>query len=280
MEIFLNGEFISEDKAYISPFDRGFMYGDGAFETLRVYNAKAFLLERHLGRLAHTLDGLKINDPYSFEDWFKYCNRLIQINELDDCIMRIQVSRGVGKRGYGSLESNTHTSLISIHEAPPVSGIKTNLNLITASNILSDHNPLSTMKTANKLVNIIAMREAEVAGADDALLLNREGNIAETTSGNIFAFMKGELHTPPISSGCLSGITRGLILELAKDLGISCLQNNITPERLTNSDGAFLTNSVRQIQPIGSLDEKVIPESELTDKFANAYNKKIAKMTS
>ena len=124
------------------------------------------------------------------------------------------------------------------------------------------------------------MREAEVAGADDALLLNREGNIAETTSGNIFAFMKGELNTPPVSSGCLSGITRGLILELARDLGISCLQNNITREQLSNSDGAFLSNSVRQIQPIGSLDEKVIPENELTDKFANAYNKKIAEMNS
>tara|TARA_B100001123_G_scaffold18940_2_gene21225 strand:+ start:1129 stop:1971 length:843 start_codon:yes stop_codon:yes gene_type:complete len=280
MEIFLNGEFIPEEKAYISPFDRGFMYGDGAFETLRVYNAKAFLLERHLGRLTHTLDGLSITDPYSFEDWFKYCNQLVQRNGLNDCIMRIQVSRGVGRRGYGNLDTNTHTSLISIHEAPPISGIKTNLNLITASNILNDHNPLSTMKTANKLVNIIAMREAEMAGADDALLLNREGNIAETTSGNIFAFMKGDIHTPPISSGCLSGITRGLILDLAKDLGISCLQNNITQEQLSNSDGAFLTNSVRQIQPIGSLDEKVIPENELTYKFANAYIEQIAKTTS
>ena len=280
MEIFLNGEFIPEGKAYISPFDRGFMYGDGAFETLRVYNGKAFLLERHLGRLAHTLDGLSITDPYSFEDWFKYCNQLTQRNGLNDCIMRIQVSRGVGRRGYGSLNINTHTSLISIHEAPPISGIKTNLNLITASNILSDHDPLSTMKTANKLVNIIAMREAEMTGADDALLLNREGNITETTSANVFAFMNGNLYTPPISSGCLSGITRGLILELAKDMGIICLENNITHEQLSNSDGAFLTNSIRQVQPIGSLDEKVIPENEQTDKFKHAYNEQVAKKTS
>ena len=280
MEIFLNGEFLPEQKACISPFDRGFMYGDGAFETLRVYNSKAFLLERHLGRLAHSLDGLGITDAYTFDDWFKYCNELIQRNHLSECILRIQVTRGVGKRGYASLGTDTNTTLISIHEAPPIANPETQLNLITATNSLSDHDPLSTMKTTNKLVNIVAMREAELAGADDAVLLNREGNVSETTSSNLFVFINGDLYTPPISSGCLSGITRRLILELAKDLGVNCLQNDITHKQFSKSEGAFLTNSIRQVQSIGRLDEKALPENEQTIKFKRAYNERVANLTS
>ena len=280
MEIFLNGEFLPEEKAFISPFDRGFMYGDGAFETLRVYNNKAFLLERHLGRLAHSLDGLGITDTYTFDDWFKHCNELIQRNGLSECILRIQVTRGVGKRGYGSLGTNTCTSLISIHEAPPITKAETRLNLITATKTLSDHDPLSTMKTTNKLVNIVAMREAELAGADDAVLLNRKGNVTETTSSNLFAFINGELYTPPISSGCLSGITRGLILELAKDLRINCLQTDISHKEFANSEGAFLTNSIRQVQSIGRLDKKALPENEQTIKFKRAYNERVENLIS
>ena len=279
MEIFLNGEFLSEEDAWISPFDRGFMYGDGAFETLRVYNGKPFLIERHLGRLAHSLDGLWINDPYSFEDWFKYSKELIKRNGLTDCILRIQVTRGVGKRGYGSLGTDTYTSLMSIHEAPPITNHETQLTLITATNTLSDHNPLSTMKTTNQLVNIVALREAELAEADDAVLLNREGHVTETTSSNLFAFINGVLRTPPVSSGCLSGITRGLILELATDLGTSCTQSDLTHEQFATCDGAFLTNSIRQVQSVGSLDGKVFPENEQTHRFKQAYNERVADET-
>ena len=279
MEIFLNGEFLSEEEACISPFDRGFMYGDGAFETLRVYDGKAFLLERHLGRLAHSLDGLWIKDPHSFEDWFKYCKELINRNGLADCILRIQVTRGVGKRGYGSLGTDTCTSLMSIHEAPPLSSPETQLSLITATGTLSDHDPLSTMKTTNKLVNIVAMREAETAGADDAVLLNREGHVTETTSSNLFAFINGALRTPPISSGCLSGITRGLILELATELGISCTQSDLPHEQFATCEGAFLTNSIRQVQSVGSLDGKNLPENERTQKFKQAYSERVTSTT-
>ncbi len=211
MEIFLNGGFIQEEEAWVSVFDRGFLYGDGVFETLRVYNGKPFLLDRHLGRLAHSLGGLYINDPYDFEQWYDYVKELIVRNNAKESILRIQVSRGVGKRGYTSSGNYSPTAVISLHDAPPVNDKGHQLDLIAASGILADHDPLSTLKTSNKLVNIIAMREAERAEAHDAVLFNGQGYTTETSSSNIFIILEGKLYTPPLASGCLAGITRGYV---------------------------------------------------------------------
>ena len=239
MEIFLNGEFIQEEEARVSVFDRGFLYGDGVFETLRVYNGKPFLLDRHLGRLAHSLGGLYINDPYDFEQWYDYVKELIVRNNAKESILRIQVSRGVGKRGYTSSGNYSPTAVISLHDAPPVNDKGHQLDLIAASGILADHDPLSTLKTSNKLVNIIAMREAERAEAHDAVLFNGQGYTTETSSSNIFIILEGKLYTPPLASGCLAGITRGYVLELAAELGIDSLQKDLELEQLKNSEGFF-----------------------------------------
>ena len=279
MEIFLNGEFIQEEEARVSVFDRGFLYGDGVFETLRVYNGKPFLLDRHLGRLAHSLGGLYINDPYDFEQWYDYVKELIVRNNAKENILRIQVSRGVGKRGYTSSGNYSPTAVISLHDAPPVNDKEHQLDLIAASGILTDHDPLSTLKTSNKLVNIIAMREAERAEAHDAVLFNGQGYTTETSSSNIFIILEGKLYTPPLASGCLAGITRGYVLELAAELGIDSLQKDLELEQLKNSEGFFLTNSIQEIQPVKSLNGDSINQSPVTSELQRVYRQKVTSAT-
>ena len=275
MEVFLNGEWIPEEQAQVSAFDRGFLYGDGVFETIRIYQGHPFLLERHLGRLAHGLSGLHIEDPFSFDEWTDYCRELIARNKVSDGILRLYITRGTGKRGYSSMGCSSPTVLISPHDAPPVADPKTRVDIITAAGILSDHDPLSTFKTANKLVNIIAMREAERAEVHDALLLNRNGHATETAASNIFAVAENVLRTPPLASGCLGGITRGFVLELAADLGIRTAQCDLPPEDLRLADGLFLTNSVREIQPIATLDGHLIKQSPLTLKLQETYRERV-----
>ena len=279
MEIFLNGEFIQEEDARISVFDRGFLYGDGVFETLRVYNGKPFLLDRHLGRLAHSLGGLYINDPYDFEQWYEYIKELISRNNAKENILRIQVSRGVGKRGYSSSGNYPPTAVISLHNAPPADDKEHQLDLIAASGILADHDPLSTLKTSNKLVNIIAMREAERAEAHDAVLFNGQGYTTETSSSNIFIILEGKLYTPPLASGCLAGITRGYVLELAVELGIEATQKDLDMDFLKNSEGVFLTNSVREVQNVKSLDGDIINQSSITSQLQKSYRQKVTSAT-
>ena len=280
MEIFLNGQFMPEEDAKVSVFDRSFLYGDGVFETLRLYNGKPFLLDRHLGRLAHSLGSLYIGDPYNFDQWNEHVRELIIRNSAKESILRIQVSRGVGKRGYTSSGNYSPTTVISLHDAPPPSDNNTQLDLVTATGILTDHDPLSTLKTSNKLVNIIAMREAERAGAHDALLLNGKGFATETSSSNIFAILGTKLYTPPLNSGCLSGITRGYILELAIELGIGTTQEDLEYDQLKSCEGLFLTNSVREIQAVKSLDGEPIRQSSLTVQLQQAYRQKVLEVTS
>ena len=275
MEVFLNGEWIPEEQAQVSAFDRGFLYGDGVFETIRIYEGHPFLLERHLGRLAHGLSGLHIEDPFSFDEWTDHCRELIARNKVSDGILRLYITRGTGKRGYSSMGCSSPTVLISPHDAPPVADPKTRVDIITAAGILSDHDPLSTFKTANKLVNIIAMREAERAEVHDALLLNRNGHATETAASNIFAVEENVLRTPPLASGCLGGITRGFVLELAADLGIRTAQCDLPHEELRLADGLFLTNSVREIQPIATLDGHLIKQSPLTLKLQETYRERV-----
>ncbi len=280
MEIFLNGQFMREEDAKVSVFDRSFLYGDGVFETLRLYNGKPFLLDRHLGRLAHSLGSLYIGDPYNFDQWNEHVRELISRNSAKESILRIQVSRGVGKRGYTSSGNYSPTTVISLHDTPSPSVSDPQLDLITATGILTDHDPLSTLKTSNKLVNIIAMREAERAGAHDAILLNGKGFVTETSSSNIFAILGTKLNTPPLNSGCLSGITRGYILELAIELGIETTQEDLEYDQLKLCEGIFLTNSAREIQAVKTLDGEPIRQSSLTVQLQQAYRQKVLEVTS
>jgi len=280
MKVFLNGDFIEEEEANISVFDRGFLYGDGVFETLRIYNGKPFLLDRHLGRLSHGLGSLFIGEKYSFSEYLEFTSKLIERNKVIDGVLRIQATRGPGKRGYSTTGNYDPTVLISLHEAPNVDPNNASpVKLATSIQVLSDHDPFSTLKTTNKLANIVALREAEKAGMDDALLTNHKGNVTEASGSNVFWIKDGALFTPPVSSGCLSGITRGMILELAITMNLPTAQQDITLAGLNDTESVFLTNSVREIQTVIQINDKSIAVSPLISKLHSAYREAVKQAT-
>mgnify|MGYP003719682697 FL=1 len=265
----------------ISVFDRGFLYGDGVFETLRIYNGKPFLFDRHIGRLSHGLGSLFIGDKYSFSEYLEHTRELIEKNHVTEGVLRIQATRGPGKRGYSTTGNYDPTVLISLHEAPNIDPNNVlPVKLATSTQILSDHDPFSTLKTTNKLANIVALREAEKVGMDDALLTNQTGNITEASGSNVFWTKDNTLFTPPVSSGCLSGITRGMILELAIALKLPTSQQDITPTELGNAESVFLTNSVREIQPVIQIDDKLIAISPLVARLHAAYREAVEQASS
>jgi aminodeoxychorismate lyase len=281
MKVFLNGNFVEEEEAKISVFDRGFLYGDGVFETLRIYDCKPFLLDRHIGRLSHGLGSLFIAEKYSFSDYLEFTSELIERNNITNGVLRIQATRGPGKRGFSTTGNYDPTVLISLHEAPNIDPNNvTPVKLGTSIQVQSDHDPFSTLKTTNKLANIIALREAEKAGMDEALLTNHNGNITEASGSNVFWVKDNALFTPPVSSGCLSGITRGMILELALKINLPTAQLNITPTDLFDAESVFLTNSVREIQPVNQINNKAIPISPLSAKLHATYRETVQQESS
>ena len=281
MIVFINGNFIEEEEATISVFDRGFLYGDGVFETLRIYNGKPFLFDRHIGRLSHGLGSLFIGDKYSFSEYLEHTRELIEKNNVTEGVLRIQATRGPGKRGYSTTGNYDPTVLISLHVAPNVDlNNVLPVKLATSTQILSDHDPFSTLKTTNKLANIVALREAEKIGMDDALLTNHKGNITEASGSNVFWTKDNTLFTPPVSSGCLSGITRGMILELAIALKLPTVQQDITPTQLGDAESVFLTNSIREIQPVIQIDDKPIAISPLIARLHAAYREAVEQASS
>ena len=281
MIVFINGNFIEEEEATISVFDRGFLYGDGVFETLRIYNGKPFLFDRHIGRLSHGLGSLFIGDKYSFSEYLEHTRELIERNNVTEGVLRIQATRGPGKRGYSTTGNYDPTVLISLHVAPNVDlNNVLPVKLATSTQILSDHDPFSTLKTTNKLANIVALREAENVGMDDALLTNHNGNITEASGSNVFWTKDNTLFTPPVSSGCLSGITRGMILELAIALKLPTAQQDITPTQLGDAESVFLTNSIREIQPVIQVDDKPIAISPLIAVLHAAYREAVEQASS
>ena len=185
-------------------------------------------------------------------------------------LLRLTLSRGVGPRGYSPAGADAPTFVMSLHPAPPLPAQAPRLKLHTASLRLPVGDWLSACKTANKLPHVLARAEAEAAGADEALLLNPRGEVTEATSANLFWLEGDTLHTPPLSSGALPGVTRADVLALAKSHGIATHETTTEPARLLRADGCFLTSSSWGVVEAESLDGNPIPKSPLTQRLRTA----------
>ena len=268
MLVFLNGKFIPEAAAVVSVFDRSFTLGDGLFEALPVYGGKLFLWQKHFERLQTGADFLKIKMPFSPEEIRSFAERLLRENQAGDCILRIHLSRGTGPRGYSIKGSDAPTLVMSLH--PAVKGLPA-CHLITSSvRILAD-DPLAKFKACNKLPNILARMEADEQGADEALLLNSDGEIAEATSANLFWVEHGTVGTPPLQSSALPGVTRGLVLELCRQLEILTEEKNVTTQMLVEAEGVFLTSVAIEVREAARLDGYELRRSPITQRLRDAY---------
>ncbi len=268
--VFLNGRFVPEEQAVVSAFDRGFLYGDGLFETLRVMNGVPLRWDAHWRRFALGLQRLGLSVSWLPEYLRANAANLSHHNHLPDALLRLTISRGVGERGYSPRGADAPTFLMSLHPAPELTAEAKRVKLHTASLRLPTGDWLSACKTANKLLHVLARTEAETAGADEALLLNLRGEVAEATSANLFWIEGNTLHTPPLTSGALPGVTRADVLALGRSLSVTATETTADLARLLSAGGAFLTSSASGVVEVIELDGQVLPVSPLTARVRTA----------
>ena len=278
MFVFLNGQFLPETEAVVPINDRGFMYGDGLFETMRVVGKKPFRMAQHLERMMRGADFLKIKCPFTPKELEKFATQLIEQNKMLEAILRVTLTRGPGERGYAPNGDGKPTLLMTLHNAPQ-SDVKNSKHwsLVTSSFRVPANDPISSFKTTSKLTHVMARIEAQEKDADEALLLNTNGEIVETAGGNIFWIYRDKVCTVPAGCGALPGITRAVVLEICQMLGLQTNKWVVKPEALRKAEGIFITQSALGIVPVASFDGEPVAPSPLVDQIAHAYNEILAK---
>lgn len=278
MLVFLNGQFLPSEQAVIPINDRGFLYGDGLFETMRVVNGKPFRFAQHLERLTRGADFLKIKPPFTPKELQKFATQLIEQNQQPDAILKVMLTRGPGERGYTPGDESQPTVLMTLHPALPLTETKAvEWSMVTSTYRIAAADALSSFKTTSKLLHVMARAEAKAKGADEALLLNTNGEVAETASGNIFWVYHDKICTVPTGRGVLPGITRAVVLEICQIMGFETNKRVIKPEALRNSEGIFVTQSALGIVPVVSLDGVPVEPSPLVDQIVRAYDEMLAR---
>jgi branched-chain amino acid aminotransferase len=266
--VFLNRRFVPGAEAGFSVFDRGLLYGDGLFETVRIYNGKFFRLAAHLKRMYEGLKKLGIKVPYSRAEMEIFTRELALTNRINEGFARIVVSRGEGFLGFSPRGSATPHVAICARERHVDVRRKEVWKLTVHKKPIT---PLP-LKSLSYLPHVIAKKEAEENGFDDSLLINPDGNIIEATASNVFLWKNGELVTPSLASGCLPGITREEVIKVAKKEGLRVTEKNVTAKLCRDADGVFLTNSLLEIVPgylnRGGLDREVL---SLTNELEAAF---------
>jgi branched-chain amino acid aminotransferase len=273
--VFLNGRFVPEAQAVVPVSDRGFLLGDGLFETMRVVGGKPFRFEQHLERMARGANFLKIKLPFTPAKIKKFAEHLVEKNKLSDAVLRMTLTRGAGERGYAPKHQGKATMVMTLHSAP--SKKPAGWNLVTSSFRIPAGDPLSSFKTTSKILHIMARIEAIEKDADEALLLNTNGEAVETVSGNLFWIWQDKICTTPIACGALPGITRAVVFEICRTLNLPVIERAIKPEALKKSNGIFLTQSALGIVPVKVFDGEPVAPSPLADQIARAYNEMLMK---
>lgn len=262
IKIFINGKLIAKEDAKISVLDHGLLYGDGVFEGIRSYNGLIFCLKEHIDRLYESAKTLMLDIPMSKEKIIEAVCDTLKANELKDAYIRLIVTRGEGdlgldpRRCYGNATVIIITDKIALY---PEKYYKEGLNIITVptpQNLSEALNP--QIKSLNYLNNIMAKMEAINAGCEEAVMLNSKGYVAECTGDNIFIIKDRKLRTPPTYVGILKGITRGVVIEIAKSKKIETDESIFTRHDIYNCDECFLTGTAAEIVPVVKLDGRVI----------------------
>lgn len=246
-------------QAQISAFDRGFLYGDALFETMRAYGGKIFRLDQHLARLSSSATFLGFDLSPLPEPLDAAIRRTLTESRLADAYVRLTVSRGT-RRGLIPEAHDIPTVMIEVRAFSPYPArlYEHGAELIISRYRRDETSPLSNHKITNYLPAILAKREAAAAGADDALFLNRKGDVAEATVANVFVVKNGRVITPLVSAGILPGITRATAIEICRQSGIPCAEENVTPEQLVAAEEVFLTNTVMEIMPVQRIGDFVV----------------------
>jgi branched-chain amino acid aminotransferase len=246
----------------VSPFDRGFLYGDGVFEVLRTYRGEPWRLEEHLGRLALAARRVGITVPISNARWIAEVRAVLAARPAgSDSVIRLALTRGVGLPGIDPSHAPVPTRLTVATPLPTLApdlyqrGVRAALTVVDRATPRPAMLSLSGVKSCNYQLHILALREAQGRGFDDALLVSSDGALIEATAANVFILQAGRLRTPALESGPLDGITRAELLVAAASLGLPATCERLDPSDVWTADEVFLTSSVREVVPVVMVDE-------------------------
>ncbi|MDB6125487.1 MAG: branched chain amino acid aminotransferase apoenzyme [Pedosphaera sp.] len=261
MKIYIDGKYYSEQNAKISVFDHGLLYGDGIFEGIRAYNGRVFKLKEHIDRLFYSAKALLLDIPISHAAMMKAVVDTCRQNKLRDGYIRLVVTRGIGTLGLNPNRCKKPSVIIIAGKIQlyPEEYYKQGLTIITVPTVRNLHSALNpAIKSLNYLNNILAKIEANNGGVEEAIMLNAEGFVSECTGDNIFIVKGNQLMTPPLSAGALYGITRQVVIDLARESGLTISEPNLTRYDLFNADECFLTGTGAELIPVVKIDGRIV----------------------
>ncbi len=278
--VYIDGNFYPKKEAKISVYDHGLLYGDGVFEGIRAYEGVVFKLDEHLDRLYRSAHVMVLQIPLKKDALKKAVLDTLKKNNLRNAYIRLVVTRGVGDLGLDPRKCAKSAVIIITEPLIQLHGEGKKRNGITAMISWVKRDPVDAttheIKSLNYLNSILAKIEANMAGVDEAICLDKSGFVCEGVAENIFMVKNGQIVTPPICTGALPGITRGVAVELAKKLGYPAVERNITPNELFNADEVFFTGTAAEIIPVREINKRVIGNGKpgpITRRLMEDYNK-------
>ncbi len=258
---YVNGAFVPKDEAKISVYDHGYLYGDGVFEGIRVYNGRVFRLDAHLDRLFESAKYLMLEIPMSKHDLAAAILETVRRSGLRDAYVRPVISRGVGDLGLDPRKCKAPTVVIIVDtiQLYPKEAYERGLRAVTATTRKIRPDALSPQaKTLNYLGNILARLEANRAGVDEAIMLSGDGYVCECSADNIFLVRGGEVWTPPAFLGILKGVTRETVMDLARAQGLPMVEGIFTLHDVYTADECFLSGTGAEVGPVVEVDGRRI----------------------
>jgi len=272
---YVNGRYVRKEEALISIYDHGFLYGDGIYEAIREYDGIVFKLREHLDRLYESAKSIKIEPPMEKDELGRIVVEILKKNQLKNGYIRIVLSRGAGKMGVDPRNCPEPTLVVMAEPREPLFGEKVKgISAIISSLRRTPSWALDPrIKTLNYLNNVLAKIEAIDAGVEEAIMLNEQGYVAETSTENIFIVKNGAVATPHPSLGVLKGITRDVVVRIVKELGYPLEERSITVHELYNADEVFVTGTAAEVVPVVRISGRQVGDG----KIGPTYSKIMAK---
>jgi branched-chain amino acid aminotransferase len=273
MTAWIDGEMVPLAEAKVSVLDHGLVVGDGVFETLRVYGGVPFAWSRHLARLRASAEGLGLRLP-DVSRLRAAADAVLEANDLTEARLRITVTGGIAPAGSGRGDETPTTFLL----VSPIDPARPEVDVVIAPWSRNENGALAGLKTISYASNVRALAYAHERAAGEAIFPNTRGNLCEATGSNVFLVRAGELITPPATAGCLLGVTRALVLELAHRAGIAAVERDVPIQALAQADEAFLSSTTREVQPIAHVDGRPVREvgGAVSKRLAAAFRELVA----
>jgi len=268
--VYLNGNFLPEEEATISPLDRGFVFGDGVYEVIPVYAAKLFRIDEHLHRLDNSLTAIRLKNPYDRQQWLDCFKNLIEHNGNGDQSLYLQITRGKAVRDHAIPNDVTATVFMmsSALKGPAQDTIENGVSVVSCEDFRWTK---CHIKSISLLANVLLRQYAVDQGATESVLI-RDGHVTEGAASNIFVVLHDTLITPPKGPLLLPGITRDLILEIAQQNNITTVEKAITVDQLNQASEIMLSSSTKEILPVTQLDQKPVGQGKPGPIFKKLYS--------